>query len=224
MAKHKLARFAENETFENLFQHNQYDVRGGKFPLRGRWHEHFGNHHPIVLELGCGRGEYTVAMAKAHPEMNFIGVDLKGARIWRGCKDCVEQNITNAAFIRSQIDEIEFYFAPGEVAEVWVTFPDPQPKRPRHRLMSPNFVSKYRKIWGPVGILHLKTDSRLLYEFIRESAAEQGWTIEQDIEDIYHTENVPSYLTEIQTFYEKKWLAEDSLISYVRVRVDNDNQ
>lgn len=222
MGKNKLARFAENETFENLFQHKDFDVRGGKFPLRGKWHEHFGNNNPIVLELGCGRGEYTVAMAKEHPNVNYIGVDLKGARIWRGCKDCVEQGIANAAFIRSQIDEIEYYFLPGEVAEVWVTFPDPQPKRPRHRLMSPNFVSKYRKIWGSVGFLHLKTDSRLLYEFIHEAAAEEKWVIEKDIEDIYHTPDAPAYLTEIQTTYEKRWLSEGKMISYVRVRIDNE--
>lgn len=219
MAKHKLQRYAENETFKNLFQHNHYDVRKGEFPLRGKWHTYFGNHNPIILELGCGRGEYTVAMAKAHPDINFIGIDVKGARIWRGCKDSIEQNLTNTAFIRSRIDDIEYFFAPGEVREVWITFPDPQPKRPRHRLMSPNFVSKYKKIWGDTGILHLKTDSRLLYDFIHETAKEENWLIETDYADIYHTENIPAYLTDIQTFYEKKWLKEESLISYVQVKI-----
>ena len=215
-----MQRFAENETFENLFQHNNYDVRGGNFPLRGRWAEYFGNDHPIVLELGCGRGEYTIAMAQAFPDKNFIGIDLKGARIWRGCKDAVEQHLTNVAFIRSQIDEIEFYFSQGEVSEIWVTFPDPQPKKPRHRLMSPNFVSKYRKIWGETGILHLKTDSRMLYEYLLETVEEEHWTLLENIEDVYaHPSPENSLLTGIQTFYEKKWLEMGKMISYVKVQI-----
>ncbi|MCQ2280879.1 MAG: tRNA (guanosine(46)-N7)-methyltransferase TrmB [Bacteroidales bacterium] len=221
MAKHKLQRFAENETFTNLFQHQNYDVRNDAFPMKGHWHnDYFHNENPIVVEVGCGRGEYTVAMARQFPDKNFVGMDRKGARIWRGCKDATIENITNAAFIRGQIDDIERYFGPGEVAEIWVTFPDPQPKKARRRLVSPNFVERYCKVWGPKGILHLKTDSRLLYEYILETAGEENWKVLQNIEHVYAEPKLP-FLTEIQTFYEKKWLEQDSLISYVKVEVDN---
>lgn len=220
--KHKLQRFAENETFTNLFQHHHYDIRNEGFPLKGKWHEYFGNDHPIVVELGCGRGEYTVAFAQSYPDTNFIGIDKKGARLWRGCKDAIEQNIPNAAFVRTQIDFIDYYFAPGEVSEIWVTFPDPQPKRERHRLVSPNFVDRYRKVWGTKGILNLKTDSRMLYDYLLETAAAQGWKVTANIEDIYtNPDPERPYLTSIQTYYEKKWLEQQSLISYIRVEIDN---
>ena len=172
------------------------------------------------MEVGCGRGEYTVSMARHFPDKNFIGMDRKGARLWRGCKDATIENLTNAAFIRGQIDDIERYFAPGEVSEIWVTFPDPQPKKARRRLVSPNFVERYRLVWGETGVLHLKTDSRLLYEYLLETAAEEQWRITDNIEDVYASENHP-FLTEIQTFYEKKWLEQGSLISYIRIEVDN---
>ena len=221
MAKHKLQRFAENETFTNLFQHQNYDVRNDAFPLKGKWgQDYFHNDHPIVVEVGCGRGEYTVAMSRAFPDKNFVGMDRKGARLWRGCKDAILENLTNAAFIRGQIDDIDRYFAPGEVSEIWVTFPDPQPKKARRRLVSPNFVERYRNVWGEKGVLHLKTDSRLLYEYLLETAAEENWHITNNIEDVYAQAGYP-FLTEIQTFYEKKWLEEGSLISYIRIEVDN---
>ena len=221
MAKHKLQRFAENETFTNLFQHQNYDVRNDAFPLKGKWgQDYFHNDHPIVVEVGCGRGEYTVAMSRAFPDKNFVGMDRKGARLWRGCKDAILENLTNAAFIRGQIDDIDRYFAPGEVSEIWVTFPDPQPKKARRRLVSPNFVERYRNVWGEKGVLHLKTDSRLLYEYLLETAAEENWHITDNIEDVYAQAGYP-FLTEIQTFYEKKWLEEGSLISYIRIEVDN---
>ncbi len=221
MAKHKLQRFAENETFTNLFQHQNYDVRNDAFPMKGKWHEeYFHNGNPIVVEVGCGRGEYTVEMARQFPDKNFIGMDRKGARIWRGCKDATIENLTNAAFIRGQIDDIERYFGPGEVAEIWVTFPDPQPKKERRRLVSPNFVERYKKVWGPTGILHLKTDSRLLYEYMQETAEAEKWEVLENIENVYAEPKQP-FLTEIQTFYEKKWLEQDSLISYVKVRIAN---
>lgn len=221
MAKHKLQRFAENETFSNLFQHHHYDVRNDAFPLKGKWNaEYFHNDNPIIVEVGCGRGEYTVSMARHFPDKNFIGMDRKGARLWRGCKDATIENLANVAFIRGQIDDIEHYFAPGEVSEIWVTFPDPQPKKARRRLVSPNFVERYRNVWGETGVLHLKTDSRLLYEYLLETAAEEQWHITDNVEDVYASSNHP-FLTEIQTFYEKKWLEQGSLISYIRIEVAN---
>lgn len=215
MGKNKLARFEENKTFTNLFQHTDYDIRGAGFPMKGNWHrDYFKNDHPIVLELGCGKGEYTIGLAERFPEKNFIGIDRKGARLWRGCKDAFERKMPNVAFIRTKIDDIGSYFAEGEVSEIWVTFPDPQPKKERRRLVSPNFVSRYRQVIREDGLLHLKTDSRELYEYYLETIANQGWNLVANIEDIYGTES-PSVLTEIQTFYEKMWLAEGKIISYI---------
>ena len=221
MGKNKLKRFAENETFENLFQHNNFDARNEPFPLKGLWHENFfKNNNPIVLELGCGRGEYTIGMAQRFPEKNFIGIDRKGARIWRGCKDSIEQNLKNVAFLRIKIEDIEHYFAQNEVHEIWVTFPDPQLRKERNRLISPNFISKYRKIIDETGIIHLKTDSRDLYEYVVETAPKEQWHIIENIPDIYNMYKTvtPSILTEIQTFYEKRWLLEGKMISYIRLK------
>lgn len=220
MAKHKLARFAENEIFDNLFQHTDYDTRELPFPLRGKWHEdYFHNDYPIVLELGCGKGEYTIALAQRNMEKNFIGVDRKGARLWRGCKDALENKMSNVAFLRIAIDHLAYYFAQGEVSEIWVTFPDPQPKKEHKRLVSPRFVNLYRQVL-PVegGVLHLKTDSRLLYEYLEETAKIEGWPILGQIEDVY-AGGADALLTEVQTFYEKKWLEEKKMISYIRIKI-----
>ena len=215
MGKNKLKRFAENETFENLFQHTDFDARNEPFPMTGKWHsDYFKNDNPIVLELGCGRGEYTTGMAARFPDKNFIGIDRKGARIWRGCKDGIEKNLKNVAFLRIPIEDIAYYFAQDEVSEIWVTFPDPQLRKERRRLISPNFISKYRKILTPSGIVHLKTDSRELYEYVVETAPVEKWSIIENIPDVY-ADDVTSILTEIQTFYEKKWLLEGKRISYV---------
>jgi len=215
MGKDKLKRFAENETFENLFQHNNFDVQNEPFPLKGKWHSnYFKNDHPIVLELGCGRGEYTIGMAQRFPDKNFIGIDRKGARLWRGCKDGIEQNLTNVAFLRIKIEDIEYYFDKNEVHEIWVTFPDPQLRKERRRLISPNFISKYQKIIDPSGIIHLKTDSKELYEYVIATAPIEKWNVVEHIANVYETGET-SILTEIQTFYEKKWLLEGKVISYI---------
>ena len=189
--------------------------------MRGRWKEdYFHNDWPIILELGCGKGEYTIAMAKRFPERNYIGIDRKGARLWRGCKDAIEQGLENVAFLRITIDHIEHYFAPGEVDEIWVTFPDPQIKKVRKRLVGPHFVNDYyRKIWPENGgVLHLKSDSDFLYEYLLETAAEQRWELVENIPDVY-VGGVDPLLTEVQTFYEKMWLAEGKTIHYVRLAV-----
>ena len=215
MGKNKLKRFAENETFDNLFQHNHFDARNETFHLKGKWHDnYFKNNNPIVLELGCGRGEYSIGMAQQFPEKNFIGIDRKGARIWRGCKDGLEMNLKNVAFLRIKIEEIEYYFAQNEVHEIWVTFPDPQLRKERKRLISPNFISKYKNIIDAAGIIHLKTDSRELYEYVMETAPVEKWNVVENIENVYESATT-SVLTEIQTFYEKKWLQEGKPISYI---------
>lgn len=219
MGKNKLQRFAENETFENLYQHSNYDIRNSIFPLKGKWQkQHFHNQNPIILEVGCGRGEYTVALAQRFPDCNFIGIDRKGARIWRGCKDALTQQLHNAAFIRTKIEDIEFFFGTEEISEIWITFPDPQPRKSRRRLISPNFVEKYKNFLKPDGIIHLKTDSRLLYEYTLETAQTESWIVLKNIEDVYNQTENP-LLKDIQTFYEKKWLAEASLISYLKIRI-----
>lgn len=220
MGKNKLARFAENETFENLFQHTHYDIRNDTFPLKGKWKEvFFKNNNPIILELGCGKGEYTMGLAQFFPNSNFIGIDRKGARIWRGCKDAIENNVKNVAFIRTKIEDISLFFAENEVSEIWITFPDPQPKKARKRLISPNFIEKYRKIVIKGALLHLKTDSRLLYEYMLSTAQEKGWEVVDNIENVY-SETTNFLLKDIQTFYEKKWLADNLMISYLKIRIN----
>jgi len=217
MGKNKLQRFAENNTFENLFQHQDFNARTEPFPMKGKWHsDYFKNDNPIVLELGCGRGEYTTGMAQGFPDKNFIGIDRKGARLWRGCKDGIEKNLKNVAFLRIKIEDIEYYFDKNEVHEIWVTFPDPQLRKERRRLISPNFISKYQKIIDPTGIIHLKTDSRELYEYVVETAPSENWKVIENIADVYQS-GIASPLTEIQTFYEKKWLAEGKIISYISI-------
>lgn len=220
MAKHKLQRFAENKTFGNLFQHTDYDCEQPNFPLRGRWREdYFHNDHPIVLELGCGKGDYTLALARRNPNMNYIGIDRKGARLWRGCKDALEEQLANVAFLRITIDKLSDYFAPGEVDEIWVTFPDPQLKHERKRLVSPRFVGYYKAIMKDGGgVLNLKTDSRELYAYVCESAEGYGWQLLESVEDVYQ-EPCDPILTEVQTFYERMWLTEGRTISYVKMKI-----
>ena len=221
MGKNKLERFAENETFENLFQHTDYRLREGEiFPLKGRWcSDYFKNGNPITVELGCGKGEYTLGLAERFPDRNFIGIDRKGARLWRGCKNATVNGQKNAAFIRTKIEDLHYFFAEGEVSEIWVTFPDPQPKKPRKRLVSPHFIDIYRPIMKPGCVIHLKTDSRLLYEFLLETIKEENWTLIDCTEDIYNA-NCDNLLKEIQTFYEKKWLEENSIISHISFKIN----
>ena len=220
MGKNKLRRFAENETFTNLFQHSEFEAREGLFPMKGKWHqEYFKNENPIILELGCGKGEYTIGMSQRYPDKNFIGIDRKGARLWRGCKDAFEQNIPNVAFLRIKIEDIEHYFASGEVSEIWVTFPDPQLKKERRRLVGPTMVNKFKKIFKQPGIMHLKTDSRELYDYLKEETVVQGWEIMEDVYNVY-TERPGTLLTEITTFYEEIWLKEGKLISYLQLKIN----
>ncbi len=220
MGKNKLQRFAENETFDHLFQHHDYNARTETFPLKGKWNqEFFKNDAPIIIELGCGKGEYSVGMAQRFPHNNYIGVDRKGARLWRGCKDVQEMQLKNAAFLRAKIDDIEHYFAPEEVSEIWITFPDPQVRKERKRLVSPNFTAKYRKVLKKDGgIIHLKTDSRELYDYVIEAQEYNLWEVLENVFDVYES-GEKSILTDIQTFYEKMWLAEGKPISYLKIKL-----
>ncbi len=205
--KNKLQRFAENLTFPNLFQYRYEEVVNGFF-LKGKWNkEFFKNDHPLILELGCGKGEYTVGMAQKHPKKNFIGVDIKGARLWRGLKTAQEENLKNVAFVRTRIELSEYYFGQQEVYELWITFPDPQIKasRERKRLTSPQFLKRYARFLKPGAVIHLKTDALLLYDYTREVIELGGHTLLDSNEDIYGS-GMDNEMTQIQTFYEKKWL------------------
>lgn len=216
MAKRKLKRFAELETFSNVFQPKLH-YPPGDFELKGNWNKNFfKNHHPIVLELGCGRGEYTVYLAKTHPEKNFIGIDIKGARLWKGAKTAAEERFENTAFVRTQIEYVDSFFSEKEISEIWITFPDPQLHRDRElkRLTSLPFLEKYKKIISPNGIIHLKTDSKSLFDYTLEVIEKNGFRLLNKMEDIYSIENIPEEL-QVKTTYEKMFLAEGSKINYL---------
>ncbi len=220
MGKNKLARFAENETFANLFQLSYEQITKEGFALKGKWNqEFFKNDNPIVLELGCGKGEYTVGLAKKYPNKNFIGIDIKGARLWRGCKTSNEDNMTNVAFVRTHIQMIESYFAQQEVSEIWITFPDPQLKKPNKRLTCERFLKLYSNILKTDGIIHLKTDSQELYEYTKDEVL-----IPSKREIIYNTSDLYSSdfkedVIEIQTFYESMYLKIGKPITYLKFKL-----
>lgn len=220
MGKDKLKRFAENETFGNV-----YDKR---HELPGKWHaEVFKNNHPIVLELGCGRGEYTVNLARLMPERNFLGIDVKGARLWRGAKTAVEEKLANTAFLRIRIETIGDFFAPGEVDEIWITFPDPQPQigRAKKRLTSPRFLNEYHRILKPGGLVHLKTDNAGLYEFTLEMAERYKLQVHFCTDNLYDSRKSivdsrksgppVSEILSIRTTYEARYLEEGKPIHYL---------
>ncbi len=224
MGKNKLARFAENKTLPNVFQPTREEALQG-FHLKGKWRDGvFKNNHPIVLELGCGKGEYSVGLAKAFPEKNFIGVDIKGARFWFGAKEAIETGLHNVAFLRTQIELIDRFFAAGEVDEIWITFPDPQIKyrRTKHRLTHPDFLERYKKILKPEGIVHLKTDSEFLHGYTLGLLQGMGQEIISAHHDIY---GAPEYdpdtplLREIKTYYEGLFEAKGKTITYIKFRI-----
>jgi len=205
--KNKLQRFAENLTFQNLFQYRYEEIINGFF-LKGEWNKaFFKNDHSLILELGCGKGEYTIGMARRYPEKNFIGVDIKGARLWRGLKTAQEENLKNVAFVRTRIELSEYYFGQQEVDELWIIFPDPQIKasRERKRLTSPRFLKRYTRFLKPDAVIHLKTDALLLYDYTLGIIEQGGHTLLDANEDIYGS-GMDNEMTQIQTFYEKKWL------------------
>lgn len=217
MGKDKIRRFNENLTFKCMVQPAFEEVFGVEHPIKGKWHEFFGNNNPIVLELGCGRGEYTVALAERNPDKNFIGVDIKGARMWRGAKTVTERGITNAGFLRTRIEFIASLFAEGEVSEIWITFPDPQmPKqRAKHRLTGPLFLARYAQILAEGGMINLKTDSQFLHEFTKDVIALNELPVEVANNDIYGTGYADETLS-VKTAYETKFLAQGMPITYLR--------
>ncbi len=213
-------RFAENMTFGNLFQPPYEEVVEG-FELKGKWHKNFfRNKNPIVLELACGKGEYTVGLARKYPDRNFIGVDIKGARMWRGLKTAREEGLNNVAFIRTRINLIEYFFGKNEVSEIWITFPDPHPRefKARKRLTSPFFLNRYATFLKSDGVIHLKTDNILFFEYTQDVIRDFGHELLVAEYDIYGT-GFKGDAVEIQTFYEQKWLEHGTKIKYLEFRL-----
>ena len=230
MGHGKLRKFAENETFRCLLQPEASSVLVGgtrelvlrDHPIKGNWRSMFASEQPIVLELGCGKGDYTIALAERYPEMNFIGVDIKGARLWTGAKYATEHGLTNVAFLRTRIEFIEAFFAPGEVSQIWLTFSDPQlTGSGNSRLSAPVFLERYRKFLQPGGIVHLKTDSRFLHEYTMSVIRANGLEVLKSSTDIY-SEGDMGVVTQVQTFYEKMFLQMGLPITYVAFRIDHD--
>lgn len=216
MGKNKLKKFAEMETFGCVYQYPWAVVEKEGCPLRGKWNEQcFHNDHPLVLELGCGHGEYTVGLAQRFPDKNHIGLDIKGARMWTGAKQVEEQGLPNAAFLRTSIELIDRLFAPDEVSEVWITFPDPQMKNANKRLVGTRFLQSYRRVLRDGGTIHLKTDSPFLYTYAHALVTLNGLPVQADTDDLYAS-GLEGDLTEIKTHYERMWLGRGLTIKYLR--------
>lgn len=220
MARKKLVRFQENAEMRHVVEPSREEALKG-LALAGHWaKEMFRNDNPIVLELGCGKGEYTVAMARRNPDLNYIGVDIKGARIWYGATEAKENDLKNVAFLRTQIELIEHCFAPGEISEIWITFPDPQIKHERikHRLTHPEFLDRYRKILSPGGTMHLKTDSEFLHGYTIGILQALGYPIEKCFYDIDKQlrQGQEKILHEVQSHYEMLFRSKGKSITYIR--------
>ncbi|OIQ30030.1 MAG: tRNA (guanosine(46)-N7)-methyltransferase TrmB [Bacteroidetes bacterium MedPE-SWsnd-G2] len=221
-SKNKLKRFRENESFANVFQPTREELVDAEFELKGQWRSKvFKNDKPLVLELGCGKGEYSVGLAKKYPNKNFVGIDIKGARFWRGAKTAIEENIENVAFLRTQIELIEYAFGEEEVDEIWITFPDPQIKykRTKHRMTNSEFLAKYKKILKPDGLVNLKTDSEFMHGYTLGLLHGAGHEVLYANHNVYKQEGSPEEVTSIQTFYESQYLLEDKPITYIQFKI-----
>ena len=228
MGKGKLAKFADMETYENVFQYPYSVMEHVPFEMKGYWHEqYFHNDHPIVLELGCGKGEYTIGLAQQYPDVNFIGVDIKGARMWTGATQALNEGLKNVAFLRTNIEIIDRFFAPDEVQEIWLTFSDPQMKNPRKRLTSTWFLERYRHFLVDGGIIHLKTDSNFLFTYTTCLVEHNQLPLLEKTDDLYHTSQLStltSQLLSIQTYYESMWIARGLNIKYMKFRLPHKGQ
>lgn len=222
MSKGKLAKFAEMKTFPNVLQPPFEEVFKKDFRLKGKWNnEFFRTPKPITLELGCGKGEYTVGLAKLCPERNFLGIDIKGSRIWKGARQSNLENIENVGFLRTRIDFIGSFFTFDEVQEIWITFPDPQPKKPLKRLTSSVFLNRYRNFLQNGGWINLKTDSIELYDYTCALVAHNNLEVEISTNDLYAS-GYNNGILSIRTFYENIWLAEGKKINYIRFQINSD--
>lgn len=223
MGKNKLKKFSEMETLPCVFQYPFARVKEEGFSLKGKWgSDYFHNDHPIVLELGCGKGEYTVGLARRYPDRNYIGLDIKGARMWHGARQAHDGEMDNVAFLRTNIELLPYFFAPGEVSEIWITFPDPQMKKVRKRLTSTRFINLYREVCSPDAVIRLKTDSPFLYEYTRDMLRVNDIDPSGDTADLYGDvtpTDLPDGLKEIRTYYEQQWLSRGLTIKYLAFAV-----
>lgn len=225
MGKGKLAKFADMAEYPHVFEYPYSVVDNVPFEGRGKWHEFFGNQNPIVLELGCGRGEYTVGLARLYPEKNFIGVDIKGARMWTGATESMREGLKNVAFLRTNIEIIDRFFEPGEVEEIWLTFSDPQMKKVTKRLTSTYFMNRYRKFLVDSGLIHLKTDSNFLFTYTNYMVEKNALPVEFSTADLYHSvlaehpDTEEARILSIQTYYEQQWIDRGLNIKYLRFRL-----
>lgn len=220
MGKGKLAKFADMASYPHVFEYPHSVAEQVPFEMRGHWHEQFfKNDNPIVLELGCGRGEYTVGLGRMYPEKNFIGVDIKGARMWTGATDSLHEGMSNVAFLRTNIEIIDRFFGPGEVDEIWITFPDPQMKKMTKRLTSTAFLQRYASFLKPDGIIHLKTDSNFLYTYTDALVKVNDLPVEVNSTDIYGSSEefrIQNSELDIRTYYEQQWLDRGLTIKYLK--------
>ena len=224
MSKGKLAKFADMAAFPHVFEYPFSVVDNVPFEMRGAWNERFfKNNHPIVLELGCGRGEYTVGLGRLFPGKNFIGVDIKGARMWSGAKESAETGMTNVAFLRTNIEIIDRFFAPGEVSEIWLTFSDPQMKKATKRLTSTYFMERYRRFLVDNGLIHLKTDSNFMFTYTRYMVEHNHLPVEVLTDDLYHS-GLADEILSIRTYYEQQWLDRGLNIKYLRFRLPHEGE
>ena len=221
MGKNKLSKFADMEVFPHVFQVSSHAVReGASFEMKGKWNElFFKNDHPIVLELGCGKGEYTVGLAQLYPDKNFIGVDIKGARLWTGAKDSLERSMKNVAFLRTDIEMIHHFFAENEVSEIWLTFPDPQMKKVTKRLTATNFMNLYQQFLKVDGLIHLKTDSNFMFTYTREMVNANQYPVVFSNDDLYASD-LKDPILGIKTYYEQQWLERGITIKYIQFKLE----
>lgn len=228
MSKGKLAKFADMERYENVFQYPYSVIDNVPFEMKGKWGEtFFHNDNPIVLELGCGKGEYTVELAKLYPDTNFIGVDIKGARMWTGATMALNEGLKNVAFLRTNIEIIDRFFDKDEVSEIWLTFSDPQMKNPRKRLSSTFFLERYRKFLVNNGTIHLKTDSNFLFTYTTCMVEHNKLPMLFHTTDLYHQEGIDDttkQILSIQTYYEKMWIERGLNIKYMKFSLPQDTQ
>jgi len=222
VGKNKLSKFADMEVFPHVFQVSAHDLREGvSFDMKGKWNElFFKNNHPIVLELGCGKGEYTVGLGKLYPKKNFVGVDIKGARLWTGAKESFEKGMSNVAFLRTNIEMIHYFFAENEISEIWLTFPDPQMKKVTKRLTATNFMKSYQQFVKPNGLIHLKTDSNFMFTYTCEMVKVNNYPIVFSNNDLYAS-NLNDTILGIKTYYEQQWLDRGLTIKYIQFVLEN---
>lgn len=216
MGKNKLAKFADMDQLPNVLQYPYSKLMETSFPHRGEWGPKvFGDDHPIILELGCGRGEYTLGLARQYPEHNFIAIDIKGNRMWNGATTAHKESLTNVRFLRTEIEQLDKFFAPNEVSEIWITFPDPQMKKVRLRLTSTRFIALYDSVLRADGLLHLKTDSNFLFTYTRTMAEHNALPILSCVENVDTELSAPDILRDIRTYYEEQWRSRGITIKYL---------